>query len=80
MEEENSRSSSCDESSDGFEIGSDDLAQNIKLLEEFVAGGDENQNETREDVAENIKVLEDFVAGEYENQNEARDDVDLAHC
>ena len=73
--EEISRSSSCDESSDGFEIGSDDLAQNIKLLEEFVAGEDENKNESRIVVAVNNKLLEDFVASGDENQNEATDDV-----
>ena len=78
LDEEDSRSSSWEESSDGFEIGSDDVAKNIKLLEEFVAGGDENQNEAPDDVAQNVKLLEEFVASADENQNEADGNKDQA--
>ena len=78
LDEEDSRSSNWEESSDGFEIGSDDVAKNIKLLEEFVAGGDENQNEAPDDVAQNVKLLEEFVASADENQNEADGNKDQA--
>ena len=60
LEEENSRS--CDGSSIGFEIGSDDLAENIKLLEEFVAGADGSSHEAGAPLAENSE-LPDNVAG-----------------
>ena len=78
LDEEDSRSSNWEESSDGFEIGSDDVAKNIKLLEEFVAGGDENQNEAPDDVAQNVKLLGEFVASTDENQNEADGNKDQA--
>ena len=72
LEEENSRS--CDGSSIGFEIGSDDLAENIKLLEEFVAGADGSSHEAGAHLAENSE-LPDNVAGADEKSLKATGDV-----